>query len=387
MAIFGRITARQRLRRAAQESLAIPPFGPAVDYAPWVVGELWPAELSTITPENASVARYLRAELDKIVRSTNEQLRTIRGAGPMGPAQQAEAARVVNSARAFAAERVEAALRQLDKKIGDLPTDNLPSISAGPGDGPSAEDTQRLPIITAAPEDPADEQPPTQEAEEVAAQPESDQERLHRLVEFMARQEPGLCWAAGDQENGMTVVATDLAEGWIPPGIAVPPDVRLLPPQRRTGDVVAILGPTTISATYAPGDPLAWSFGWATELDPAAYSVRARRLPPIDGLGWLLAGATHMRDGLPRMVHTLAKAGAAKTPILETEIEELRAHLETARVQLLAQYPEVDHAVLLNCLLLAATDGIATGDRLTANYHFAWYQALNAPPPHKRPTR
>lgn len=386
MAIFGRNTARQRLRRATQESLAVPAFGSAVDCTPWVVGELWPAELSTITPENASVARYLRAELDRIARSANEQMRTIRRAGPTGPAQQAEEARVVNSARALAAQRVEAALRRLEKTVEDLPTDNLPPISPGRAEGPSAEDTQRLPIIAAVPEEPADEQPAIQEAE-AAAQPESDQERLHRLVEFMARQEPGLCWAAGDRENGITVVATDIAEGWIPPGIAVPPDVRLPPPQRRTGDAAAILGPTTVSATYAPGDPLGWSFGWATEFDPAAYSVRARRLPPIDDLGWLLAGATHLRDGLPRMVHTLAKAGAAKTPILETEIEELRVHLETVWLQLLAQYPDVDHTVLLNCLLLAATEGIATGDRLTANYHFAWYQALNAPLPNKRASR
>ncbi|GBE64046.1 hypothetical protein MFM001_05080 [Mycobacterium sp. MFM001] len=315
-------------------------------------------------------------------------MRTIRRSGPTGPAQQAEEARVVNGARAFAAERVEAALRQLGKQLEDLPTDNLPPISPGPGDGPSAEDTQRLPIITAAPEHRADEQPEAaiQDAE-AAAEPESDQERLHRLVEFMARQEPGLRWAAGDRETGITVVATDIAEGWIPPGIAVPPDVRLLSPQRRTGDAAALLGPTTVSVTYAPGDPLGWSFGWATELDPAAYSVRARRLPPIDDLGWLLAGATHMRDGLPRMVHTLAKAGAARTPVLETEIDELRAHLETVWLQLVAQYPEVDHAVLLNCLLLAATEGIATGDRLTANYHFAWYQALNTPPPNKRASR
>jgi hypothetical protein len=381
VAIFGRKTARQRLRRATQESLAIPAFGSAVDCTTWVIGELWPAELSTITPENASVARYLRADLDRIVRSANEELRAIRRAGTAGPAQQAEEARVVDNARAVAAQRVEAALRRLGNRLEDLPTDNLPPISPEPGDGPSAEDTQRLPIVTAVPEDPpADDSPAAPVQDEVAdAEPESDHERLHRLVEFMARQEPGVRWAAGDWETGTTVVATDIAEGWIPPGIAVPPDVRLLPPQRRTGDAAALLGPTTVSATYAPGDPLGWSFGWATEFDPAAYSVRARRLPPIDDLGWLLAGATHMRDGLPRMVHTLAKAGAARTPILETEIAELRAHLETARLQLLAQYPDVEHAVLLNCLLLAATASIATGDRLTANYHFAWYQVFNAP--------
>ncbi|MGH3552441.1 MAG: DUF5631 domain-containing protein, partial [Mycobacterium sp.] len=37
-------------------------------------------------------------------------------------------------------------------------------------------------------------------------------------------------------------------------------------------------------------------------------------------------------------------------------------------------------ALLLNCLLLAATEGIASGDPVIANYHFAWFQVLSAPP-------
>ncbi|SRX92914.1 DUF5631 domain-containing protein [Mycobacterium shimoidei] len=299
------------------------------------------------------------------------------------PARQAEETRVVNDARAVAAQRVEAALRRLRNKLEDLPTEQLPPVPPGPAEGPSADDTAPLPVVTSAPSDnreaeigpdaPAPQAPPN------TAQPQSADERLHKLVEFMARQEPGLCWAAGDKENGMTVVTTDIAGGWIPPGIAVPADVRLLPPQHRIGTATDLLGPTTAVAAYAPGDPLGWSFGWATELDTAANSVWPRRLPPIDDLGWLLCAATQRRDGLPRIVHTLAKAGAERTAILAAEIDELHACLETTRLQLVSQYPTVDHDLLLDCLLLAATEGIATGDRITANYHFAWYQALNAP--------
>lgn len=385
VAIFGRNTARRRLRKAARESLAIPAFGSAVDCTPWVTDGLWPAELSTITPENATVARYLRADLERIARSANEELRSIRRAGIVGPSLQAEESRVVDTARGIAAARVAAALRQLGNKLQDLPTQYLPPVAAAPTGGPSHDDTQQLPIITA----PLADQPPREGAADVpepaardadGSEPESDHDRLQRLVEFMARQEPGLRWAAGDRENRTTVVATDIAHGWVPPGIAVPADVRLLPPQRRTGNAAELLGPTTVSVTYAPGDHLGWSFGWATEFDPTASSSKPRRLPPVDDLGWLLCGATHWREGLPYLVHTLAKAGAARTGILEPEIDELREYLATARLQLLAQYPDVDHPLLLNCLLLAATEGMASGDRLTANYHFAWYQALNTAP-------
>ena len=49
--------------------------------------------------------------------------------------------------------------------------------------------------------------------------PEADSEQLLRLVQFVARQEPGLRWAVGNRENGTTVLVTDLAHGWIPCGI------------------------------------------------------------------------------------------------------------------------------------------------------------------------
>jgi hypothetical protein len=47
---------------------------------------------------------------------------------------------------------------------------------------------------------------------------------------------------------------------------------------------------------------------------------------------------------------------------------------------LLDQYPDVDPALLLNCLLVAATKAIVTGDFVSANYHFSWFQKLDASP-------
>ena len=44
----------------------------------------------------------------------------------------------------------------------------------------------------------------------------------------------------------------------------------------------------------------------------------------MDDLGWLLSEATHWRDGLPRMVNTLAKAGAGGTGVIDAEIDILQ---------------------------------------------------------------
>jgi hypothetical protein len=214
------------------------------------------------------------------------------------------------------------------------------------------------------------------ETPEPAEPPESERERLERVLKFVARQEPGLRWAVGIREDGSTLLVTDLAHGWIPPGINLPADIQLLQPGRRTGNAATLLGRTTSSATYAPGDPL----GWATDYEVTDISSRPRELPAVDDLGWVLGEATHWRDGLPRMVNTLAKAGAAGTGIVEAEIDILRVYLDTSRYQLLGQYPDVDPGLLLNCLLLAATESIATQNTVTANYHFAWFQVLSSPP-------
>jgi hypothetical protein len=492
VAIFGRNTARQRLRRAAQESLKIPAFSAPVDCTPWVTGGLWPAELSTVTADTAPLVKYLKADLQRIVNSANEELKGIRRAGLADSTRQAEEARVITDARAFAVRRVESTVRHLRNLKQKLPAAEYRPVNGAddtektrrfklnparpeanePTDGsapptpehpeydhqsaapvdqpdrwepePAAETTEQAPQVaepeTAEPttpeptypfdsgddtevlaeiatvlqeiaplaEAPVDRTPRQQPIERLPeapapppspppaapraepeiddaqttrhqvplVEPESERERLERLLKFVARQEPGLRWAIGNREDGTTLLVTDLAHGWIPPGITLPADVRLLGPGRRTGTATALLGQTSLLATYAPGDPL----GWATDYDVTDTSSQPRELPAVDDLGWVLGEATHWRDGLPRMVNTMAKAGAAGTGILDAEIDILRVYLDTSRYQLLAQYPDVDPGLLLNCLLLAATEGIATKNQVNANYHFAWFQMLSAPP-------
>jgi hypothetical protein len=459
VAIFGRNTARQRLRRATRESLKIPAFSSPVDCTPWVTGGLWPAELSTVTAETAPLVKYLKADLQKIVNSANEELSGIRRAGLDDPVRLAEEARVIKGARAFAVRRVESTVRHLRNMTPKLPAEHgpvngaddtektrrfrvvvpAPTDTNGPADGrtppepeiseqihhqeavvdghedryerwteplaaaeqpaatadlESAEPDRLAPLPRAGSDDtdvlqaiaavmqeiaplaqtPVDDAATTRQPEP-PAESESERERLERLLKFVARQEPGLRWAVGNREDGTTLLVTDLAHGWIPPGITLPAEVRLLGPDRRTGNVAALLGQTTMSATYAPSDPL----GWATDYDATDTSSQPRELPAVDDVGWLLGEATHWRDGLPRMVHTLAKAGAAGTGVNDAEIDILRVYLDTSRYQLFAQYPDIDAGLLLNCLLLAATEGIATGNLVNANYHFAWFQMLSVP--------
>jgi hypothetical protein len=464
--------------------------------------------LSTVTAETAPLVKYLKADLQRIVNSANEELKSIRCAGLIDSTRQTEEARVINDARAFAVRRVESTVRHLHNMKSKLPTEYRPVNGAvdtekttrfklapprpeptPPTDVPApaapeqdlqpapaveqpdswepepledwdlpvaepakletveletaeaeiaereesqpkhaleSDDTEVLeelasllqeitPLTEAPVEPPPRQQPVANLSEPPAVEPlaveppaveppspvpaanhaepgidgtegtrhlpvaepaESERERLERLLKFVARQEPGLRWAVGAREDGTTILVTDLAHGWIPPGITLPANVRLLEPGRRNGTAATLLGQTTLSAKYAPGDPL----GWATDYQGTDTSPQPRELPEVDDLGWVLGEATHWRDGLPRLVNTLAKAGAAGTGIVEAEIDILRVYLDTSRYQLLAQYPDVDSGLLLNCLLLAATEGIATKNQVSANYHFAWFQLLSAPP-------
>ncbi len=463
MAIFGRNTARQRLRRASRESLKIPAFRSPVDCTPWVTGGLWPAKLSTITAQTAPLVRYLKADLQKIVEAANDELLGIQRAGLADPIRQAEEARVITAARGFAVRRVESTVRQLRSMAPQSPPDPgpgtpvhgvndtdttrrltlasvptpldvrepptpgrsghregpAPGIDAPtsvqgadvaaaepgrprPGHQPGSDDTEVLDGLATvlaeiaprsqAPVDDAPRQPPAarraQPGDRVADEPattyppmpaieaESEPQRLHRLLTFVARQEPGLRWAVGTRADGTTLVVTDLAHGWIPPGITLPDGVALLGPDRRTGTAPALLGHTSASATHNPGDPP----DWATDHQVEHTSSRPRELPAIDDLGRHLGDATHWREGMPRMVHPLAKAAAAGTGVPDGEIEVLRVHLDASRYQLVTQYPDIDTALLLNCQLLAALEALATGNPVEANYHFAWFRALATPP-------
>lgn len=420
MAIFGRKSARQRLRRAARDSLTIPAFNSPIDCTPWVIGGLWPPELSTIDAETSTLGEYLKADLQRITSGANDELKMIRRAGTADSARQAEETRVINEARARAVRRVESTVRQLRMSAAEVTTQFPRPLVAKDSLGTDIDETQAISAVTAtepavdaaiqsAPEprrqtansghhhavvvdtddepeasvaehpDPAiEEDASTPSAEAVPWQEptESDRDRLQRLLAFVVQQEPRLNWAVGDHVDGMTVLVTDLAHGWIPPGIALPDGVRLLEPERRTGRASALVGESTRTATYVPGDFLRRS----TDFAATKSSLQPRELPAVEDLGWELGEATHWRDGLPRMVYTSARAAAAGTGVVEEEVDLLRVHLDTARYQLVVRYPDVDPALLLNCLLLAATEGIVTGDTISANYHFAWFQKLNSPP-------
>jgi hypothetical protein len=432
----------------------MPAFSSPIDCTPWVIGGLWPAELSTMTGETATVAEYLKADLQRIASSANNELKVIKRAGMADVARQAEESRVIDDARAHAVRRVESTIRHLHRMQAEVRPQRR-KRSPGQFDEPADAKTQVMPAVTAvepdvdeptgvvpSPQESTDDEPdalparhralvdddaagavmpepeapeatacpvaaqhavadddepeasegrhrapsdvgaagaavtPELEAPEPTVEAESDSQRLERLLAFVVRQEPGLNWAVGDHADGTTVLVTDLAHGWIPPGITLPAGVRLLEPDRRTGNVSALLGETTRGATYNPGDPV----GRSADFAAAGRSVQARELPAVEDLGWELGRATHWRDGLPRLVHTLAKAATAGTGVVAEEAELLRVHLDTARYQLLTQYPNVEPALLLNCLLLAATESSVAGDLTSANYHLAWFQKLDEPP-------
>jgi hypothetical protein len=375
-----------------------------------VTGGLWPAELSTTTAETGTLAEHLKADLQRITDSANDALKVIKRAGMPDPARWAEEAQVIEEARARAMRRVESTVLHLHAVKADAAVEHVRAIPAVRVEEPAAEaatpampdphepiESERdpAPVVdaVAGPAAVEEEEPkvspgryrsPREADESPAAKApapfdptvanESDDERLRRLLGFVVHQEPRLNWAIGDRSDGTTVIVTDLAHGWIPPGITLPAGVRLLEPEHRIGKIAALVGESRRTVTYAPGD----SLGRLDDLAETKTSAQPRELRAVDDPGWELSQATHWRDGLPRMVHTMAKAAAAGTGVAEEEIDLLRVHLDTVRYQLLTQYPAVNPALLLNCLLLAATEAAVTGDPVSTNYHLAWFQKLSA---------
>lgn len=196
--------------------------------------------------------------------------------------------------------------------------------------------------------------------------------RLQRIVDAVARQEPRLAWAAGDRTDETTVLVSDLASGWVPPGIDIPAGVTLPEPALRRGDLESLLGEVAVVASYRPEHYI------PDEDEPTPTSPRPRSAPEIEDLGWELNQATHWRDGLPRLVHTLAKAGSAGTGVLDSEVALLHEELSQVREQVLESYPDdVDPVAVGNWQLIAAIAALVDGDKTGANYHFAWFQALS----------
>ncbi len=79
-----------------------------------------------VTVETAPLVKYLKADLQRIVNSANEELKNIRCAGLIDSTRQAEEARVINEARAFAARRVESTVRHLHNMTSKSPTEHRP---------------------------------------------------------------------------------------------------------------------------------------------------------------------------------------------------------------------------------------------------------------------
>ena len=190
----------------------------------------------------------------------------------------------------------------------------------------------------------------------------------------VARQQPRLAWAVGDRADDTTLLVTDLASGWIPSGIDIPSAVTLLEPARRRGDLEMLLGEVKLAAATQPGH-----YRPASEVnEPVPTSARPRRAPEVDELGVELTQATHWRDGLPRLAHTLARAAARGTGVLESEAEQLHDELTKFADRVLDRYPDnVDPADLGNWQLLAAIEALVSEDKVAANYHLAWFLACN----------
>ncbi len=136
----------------------------------------------------------------------------------------------------------------------------------------------------------------------------AEQQRLRRIVDAMARQEPNISWAAGLRDGGRTtLLVTDLAGGWIPPHVRLPAQVTLLEPATRRHDanVEDLLGAVTVAAVHQPH-----SYIGEPEPDaPALTGDRTARIAPtVEELGPTLAEAVRRRDGLPRIAQAVAVA-------------------------------------------------------------------------------
>jgi len=184
----------------------------------------------------------------------------------------------------------------------------------------------------------------------------------------VARQEPRLRWAVGSRSNGDLVLTTDLAGGWIPPGVVIPAGIRLLDPALRSGEPADLLSDCTTVATYAPGQYV------SPDMEIPTTSIDARAVPEAHDLGWELLQATTWRDGLPRLAHTLARAATAGTGWLESEVALLHDNMTATADRVLDAYPAtIATKPVGDWQLLATIAALLDEDRAGAAYHFAWF--------------
>ncbi|OSC26137.1 Tat (twin-arginine translocation) pathway signal sequence containing protein [Mycobacterium vulneris] len=206
----------------------------------------------------------------------------------------------------------------------------------------------------------------------------AEQQRLQRLVDAVARQEPRLSWAAGLRDDGTTtLLVTDLAGGWIPPHVRLPAHVTLLEPATRRHDanVVDLLGAITVAAAHHANTYV----GEPGPDEPALSGDRPARsaAPEVDELGPTLVDAVRRRDGLPRIAQAVAAPAVRKTGVLESESELLRECVAEIQHSVLTAYPNHDTEAVGDWMLLAAIEALIDGHGYLANYHLAWFDAIS----------
>lgn len=205
----------------------------------------------------------------------------------------------------------------------------------------------------------------------------AEQQRLQRLVDAVARQEPRLSWAAGLRDDGTTtLLVTDLASGWIPPHVRLPAHVTLLEPSARRHDanVVDLLGAITVAAAHHANTYVA-----EPDADePALSGDRPARsaAPQVEEFGPTLVEAVRRRDGLPRIAQAVAAPAVRKTGVLDSESELLRECVAEIQHTVLASYPNHHVEAVGDWMLLAAIEALIDGHEYLANYHLAWFDAI-----------
>ncbi|BBX24574.1 hypothetical protein MTER_39850 [Mycolicibacter terrae] len=212
-----------------------------------------------------------------------------------------------------------------------------------------------------------------------AAKRLAEHQDLQHKVDAVARQAPNLAWAAGLRDDETTiVVVTDLAGGWIPPTVKLPPGVALLDPahRRRSTSAMDLLGAVIAAATHEPNT-------YITEADPGdpvpGSGERARYGQRLDELGPTLIDAAGASTRLPRIVQTVAQAMARRSGVADNEVELFRQVVADTATRVVSAYPEHAPRDVADWMLLAAIDALIEGSEELAHYHLAWHQAVGVP--------
>ena len=204
---------------------------------------------------------------------------------------------------------------------------------------------------------------------------------LHRLAKCGGRLGPQRApsldrgFRPGERDPTALEVERRLREARKVGRVEIPAVVTLLEPGRRRGDLEALLGEVKTAVMHTPDRYV------PVEDESVPTSPRPRHAPEIEELGWELSSATHWRDGLPRLAHTLAKAASSGTGVDPSEVELLQQQMHDAGERVLDAYPdEIDPKHVGNWQLLSAIEALIRGDKVGANYHLAWFQACMTSP-------